>query len=169
VERRVTTLRGLAADLRSRARLAATADEADVAALASELDEIGFELSIAEAQLDLDAAHEGEAFVDAVRRQIDASRAYAEVLDDQAPPGTEGSRARSTDGGAIRDYAATALERLQRYRALSTEVSDSLRAGVLAALDDLDRALQQTRPIRDRSHERSHQRSHQQQETGGGS
>jgi hypothetical protein len=153
VERRVTALRDLEAEARIRARSAATAHGADVATLASELDEIDLEVAIAEAQLDLDTADDGASFVDAVRRQIDASRAYAESVDDRISPRTGGSSARSADGGSVREHAAIALERLQRYRALSSEVSDSLRAGVLAALDDLDRAVEQTRPIHDRSSE----------------
>jgi hypothetical protein len=46
---------------------------------------------------------------------------------------------------SIRVAAATAAGRLQRYRDLTNEAADSLRAGVLAALDDLDRTAARAR------------------------
>ena len=46
---------------------------------------------------------------------------------------------------SIRVATATAAGRLQRYRDLTNEVADSLREGVLAALDDLDRTAARAR------------------------
>lgn len=135
--------------MRSRARAAAEAATWDdySAVLDQDIEEIEIGISIAEAQLALDSADDGAAFEAAVGRQIGAHEAYAELLD--AGIRGEDPRDREAIIDSIRARAATALECLQRYRDLSNEVSDSLRAGVLAALDDLDRAATQAGPITD--------------------
>lgn len=98
------------------------------------------EIMIAEAQLDIDSAKDRATFESAVRRHIEAYRAYADLLDGRATPEKRGSLGRpDSPAESIRATTALALERLQRYRDLTNEVSDSLRAGVLAALDDLNR------------------------------
>jgi hypothetical protein len=104
---------------------------------------------IAEAQLELDSADDRASFEAAVRRQIDAYRAYAELLEGRARHGSEGVLGQwDGDGDSIRHRTAATAQRLERYRELSNEVSHSLKASVLAALDDLDRAAARARSTR---------------------
>jgi hypothetical protein len=84
---------------------------------------------------------DGGAFETVAERQIAAFRAYAQVLE-------HGTAQRDHSGAdamvaQIRAAAAVATQHLQRLRELSN-VSGSLRAGVLAALDELDRAAMLT-------------------------
>ena len=155
VERRIDVLRAQEGWVRSMMRPVAESDveplDRTSAQLNGELDKMDIELAIAEAQLDLDAASDGAAFEAAVGRQIEAFRAYVALLERggagavaESPPVRPAAAAES-----VRAATATALERLRRYRELSSEVSDSLRAGVLAALDDLDRAAAKARSTRD--------------------
>jgi hypothetical protein len=151
VEARVQALRARQAAASSKARVAVEAEAWDehAVALDRELGEIDAEIAIAVAQLELDAAEDRAAFEAAVQRQIDAYRRYAQRLQGGAGAAGQGQPGRSGVAAAsIRERGAAAAERLRRLRAASGEASNSLRAGVLAALDDLDRAAKQARPTR---------------------
>lgn len=149
VEQRVNALRTRQAVARSKARTAAEAEAGsdDTSAdLDLELAEMDIESAIAEAQLAIDSAEERASFEEAVRREIEAYRAYADFLDQRIVSDTQSTPMRdSVAVESIRVATATADERLQRYRDLTNEVSDSLRAGVLTALDDLDRSAARAR------------------------
>jgi hypothetical protein len=121
------------------------ASAATATGLRVELEAIEVELEIAEAQLDLDSAPGREPFDAAVVRQIDAYRAFARLL--RARPARRGDASERQDRltRTLARGVETADARLHRYRVLSTEVSDSLKASVLAALDDLDRVQAQSR------------------------
>jgi hypothetical protein len=129
--------------LRSKAR-AAVGAQAEVwddtsADLDRELVEMDIEIAIAEAQLALDSADRAT-FEAAVGRQIEAYRAYADLLESRASSETESTLIQESPAAeSIRVATAAAVERLRRYRDLTNEVSDSLRTGVLTALDHLDR------------------------------
>jgi chromosome segregation ATPase len=143
VEQRVNALRTRQTEVRSRASAAVDAEaeaEETSADLERDLIEMDVEITIAEAQLDIDSAKDRATFESAVRRHIEAYRAFADLLDGRGTPQKRASPGRpDAPAESIRATTALALERLQRYRDLTNEVSDSLRAGVLAALDDLDR------------------------------
>jgi hypothetical protein len=136
---RVTALRTRHLRTRKRAARAASSGGGSSRAWAGggldldrEIRVLEIEIDIAEAQLDLDAARDPEAFDAAVARQIDAYRALA------ASYRTAGETDALVE--SLRIGVRTAAARLERYRALSTQVSESLKPGVLVALDDLDRA-----------------------------
>lgn len=139
VENRVNALRAREAQARSKAAVAEAEAWDESTELDRELDEIDIEVSIAEAQLDLDSVDDRASFEAVVERLIHAFRAYVELLEAGAMEGPRGAR-RQTEAvvESIRDGTTTAAVRLQRFRELSSEVSNSLRAGVLTALDDLD-------------------------------
>jgi hypothetical protein len=133
VERRVKALLDRQRSLRTTSQLAVeghaflTGSPIDVQ---REIQSMDVEIALAEAQLDMDSARDRETFDAAVVRQIEAYRGLAAL---QQASGKAGTLVES-----LRSGIKTASARLQRYRALSTQVSDSLRAGVLVALDDLD-------------------------------
>jgi hypothetical protein len=144
VELRVDALREAEAEARKKARAAEDKAEAraeDLVELAGDLDAIDIDIAIAVAQLDLDSAESRAAFEAAVEQEIAAYQAYVEHLQAKAGRLRQGGRRRA---GAVvstfRDRTAAAAERLQRFRNTPGEASDALRAGVLAALDDLDHA-----------------------------
>ena len=150
VQQRVNALRTRQTEVRAKARAAVEAEieawDDTFADLDRELGEMDIEIAIAESQLALDSADDRATFEAAVGQQIEAYRAYAELLGERAASETEGTRVRGDAAAeSIRVATATAVGRLQRYHDLTNEVAGSLRAGVLAALDDLDRTAARAR------------------------
>lgn len=143
VERRVAALEALTREVRSKLSgstgVGIRAGREDT--LNNLLEEIEAQIEIAGTQLELDAVEDGGAFATVAERQIAAYRAYAQVLERGAAQRRLGADAMLA---SIRSAAAAATLHLQRLRELSNEVSASLRAGVLAALDELDRAAIRT-------------------------
>lgn len=143
MEQRVTDLRDRYASLRSASqptiagRAPAVGGDVD---LQRELQLMDAEIEIANAQLDLDSAADRDAFDAAVARQIEAYRGLAAVQS----VSVHAVRARGLVE-SLRTGVNTANARLQRYRNLSAQISDSLRAGVLVALDDLNHAEMELR------------------------
>jgi hypothetical protein len=153
VEQRVDALRTRQAWARSRPHTAVKAEarpDDTSAYLDRELAEMDIEIAIAEAQLALDLAEDHAAFEPAVTREINAYRAYADLLDERTVSDPQSTPMRgSAAAEAIRVATAAAVERLRRYRDLTNEVSDSLRAGILTALDDLERSAARARSTDD--------------------
>jgi hypothetical protein len=147
VEQRVNDLRARETEMRSSARAASESGvlrDASVE-LDREIDEIDIEIVIADTQLDLDSADDPAAFEAAAGRQIDAYRAYVELLQSPMRRGNVSVLGQPAFVEAVRDRTAAAAAALHRYRELSHGVAGSLRAGVLSALDDLERAAARER------------------------
>jgi hypothetical protein len=100
------------------------------------IDDIDIQIEIVSAQFELDDADSRTTFERSVARLLRAYRAHAELLE----AATWATRPGETDqhAVAIRVGLERTEEQLRRYQDLSREVTGSLRAGVLAALDDLD-------------------------------
>lgn len=156
VERRVDALREREAVVRRDLRMG-TEDEANSSGgrLDRLIDEMDIDLAIADSQLEADVATEGAAFQAAVRRQIDAYNAYVERILAEAPP-PRPAPASELDAVAtsVRACKVAAAERLSHYGKASAAASRTLRLEVLAALDDLDRAVEVVR-VRDTRQEPS--------------
>jgi hypothetical protein len=140
VERRVKALGALTAKVHSNLSVSTWAEPGvrDEHLLDHLFEEIETQIEITWTLFELDAVDDRAAFEAAVERQIDAYRAYVRGLEVEAGDGGGGEPEAIVE--AVRARTAAAAAQLQRFRDLSNEVSDSLRAGVLAALDDLDRA-----------------------------
>ena len=112
-----------------------------------EMDRIDAGLTIAETQCQLDTAVDRAAFEAAVQRLIAGYDDYAAALEERAAWLRAADRgSRDAQVASIRTRTAATVERFRRYGELSSTISDSLRAGVLAALDDVDRVVADTMP-----------------------
>ena len=150
VGRRVHDLRAREAAARTKLREMAGSEvqawDESFAELDWELDQIDTEITIAAAQLDLDAAEDRAAFEAAVGREIEAYTAYMEKLQVRAAQAKQSMRAKlEAVVKRVRERNATVAERLRTYREATAQASETLKAGIYQALDDLDRAVADAR------------------------
>jgi hypothetical protein len=148
VGRRVDALRAHEAKARTRLRELREADQTagdeQVAELGQELDALEVETAIVEARLDAELAGDEVAYAAAVQAELGAWTTYIDVM--QAKTATSEPYAREQRETAIRrvrERRAAARHRLQQYRDALDQAS-AMRAPLRQAMDDLDRAAEET-------------------------